>query len=356
MAGAVLGFLWFNFPPARIYLGDGGAYFLGFQIAMYSLISSHKGTVFAALLAPLFVLALPIVDTSLAIIRRGLRGLPLFRPDRRHIHHHLLDMGLSRRQVVLWSYGFTLVFLVMGLAVIWSRANLFPILLGVAVLVLLVCAGRFNFSREWFAVGRTVGNSLGMRREIQYALTLMSWLRHEGRRCGSLEELFDDLAFAAQRLGFSAVKITLRNGERSWNHTQNGSPLNTFRQELRGGELGILELHAGLCRDRSACQWPGGHNARGRPCPCAKDPRLFEIMSELVTEGWLRAVVNSRCPGGRVRCIVPLITTKSAVTAGVTLAELERRGEWPTGKAATSVLRAGLSRDTANASMNRLNP
>lgn len=336
MGGAVLGFLWFNFPPARIYLGDGGAYFLGFQIGIYSLISSHKGTVLAALVAPLFVLALPIVDTCLAIIRRGLRGLPVFRPDRRHIHHHLLDMGLSRRQVVLWSYGFTLVFLVMALAVLWSRANLFPVLLGLAVLLLLVCAGRFNFSRDWFAVGRTVGNSLGMRHEIQYALSLMSWLRQEGRRCGSLEQLFDDLAFATQRLGFSSAKLTLRHGERSWGEDQNGSALRTFRQELRGGELGILELRAGLCQDRSACQWQSRDNNRGRPCPCAKDPRLFEIMSELVTEGWLRAVANSRCPGSRLWCIVPLITSKHSVTAGVTLAELERAA---TGPPATPQLR-----------------
>jgi UDP-GlcNAc:undecaprenyl-phosphate GlcNAc-1-phosphate transferase len=324
MTGAVLGFLWFNFPPARIYLGDGGAYFLGFQIGLYSLISSHKGTVLAALLAPLFVLALPIVDTCLAIIRRGLRGLPVFRPDRRHIHHHLLEMGLSRRQVVLWSYGFTLVFLVMALAVLWSRANLFPVLLGVAVLLLLVCAGRLSFSREWLAVGRTVGNSLGMRQEIQYALTLMRWLRHEGRRCGSLEELFGDLVFAAQRLGFSSVKMTSRNGERSWGQSQNGSPLRTFRQELGGGELGALELRAGLCQERSACQWAGRDNVRGRPCPCAKDPRLFELMSELVTEGWLRALGNSRCPGGGLRCIVP------------------------DGKATSSVVRAGLSSDSAD--------
>ena len=101
MAGALLGFLWFNFPPARVYLGDSGAYFLGFQIGLFAIINSHKGTIFAALVAPLFVLALPILDTTLAILRRGLRGLPIFRADRRHLHHHLLQMGLSRRRVVL---------------------------------------------------------------------------------------------------------------------------------------------------------------------------------------------------------------------------------------------------------------
>ena len=131
MAGALIGFLWFNFPPARIYLGDSGAYFLGFQIGLFALINSHKGTVLVAMVAPLFVLALPILDTSLAILRRGLRGLPIFRADQRHLHHHLLQMGLSRRRVVFYFYGVTLLFLAMAFAAYWSRGNLIPVLLGI---------------------------------------------------------------------------------------------------------------------------------------------------------------------------------------------------------------------------------
>src|ERR1041384_8249862 len=86
MFGALLGFLRYNFPPAKIYMGDGGAYFLGFLIAILTLVHSQKGTIVAALIAPVFALALPIVDVSLAIIRRGLKGLPIFRADRKHIH------------------------------------------------------------------------------------------------------------------------------------------------------------------------------------------------------------------------------------------------------------------------------
>ena len=105
VAGSLLGFLVFNFPPAKIYMGDGGAYFLGFPIGELTISNSHKGTVAAALVAPLFVLALPILDVSLAIMRRGLKGLPLFRADRRHIHHRLLEMGLSRRRAVIAMYS-----------------------------------------------------------------------------------------------------------------------------------------------------------------------------------------------------------------------------------------------------------
>src|SRR5256885_16682486 len=112
-------------------MGDGGAYFLGFQLGLFAIAGSQKGTIMAALVAPLFVLALPILDTALAILRRGLRGLPIFRPDRRHIHHRLIDMGLSRRKVVLSIYAITLLFLGMGFAAFWSRGQLVPVLFGI---------------------------------------------------------------------------------------------------------------------------------------------------------------------------------------------------------------------------------
>ncbi len=285
MAGALLGFLWFNFPPARIYLGDGGAYFLGFQIGLFAILSSHKGTVFAALVAPLFVLALPIVDTALAILRRGLRGLPIFRPDRRHIHHHLLDMGMSRRKVVLYFYAVTLLFLGMGFAAFWSRGHLIPVLLGLMTLILLLCAGKLRFSRHWFAVGRVVGNSLEMRQEIHYALTLMRWLALEGGRRQSAEELWSDLVFAAQRLGYTSVKLTLADGQKVWEQANGCHPIRSVVQVVQGGRFGTLEFTAPSCKTvddqvqrRQECQRSF--------CPCVADARVFEIVSELLAEGW----------------------------------------------------------------------
>jgi UDP-GlcNAc:undecaprenyl-phosphate GlcNAc-1-phosphate transferase len=115
MAGSLLGFLYFNFPPAKIYMGDGGAYFLGFLIAGLALANSHKGTIVAALIAPLFALALPVIDVSLAILRRGLKGLPLFRPDRNHLHHRLISVGFSSTRAVLTLYGLSLAFLLLSL-------------------------------------------------------------------------------------------------------------------------------------------------------------------------------------------------------------------------------------------------
>jgi UDP-GlcNAc:undecaprenyl-phosphate GlcNAc-1-phosphate transferase len=292
MAGALLGFLRFNFPPARIYLGDGGAYFLGFQIGLFAILSSHKGTVLAALAAPLFVLALPILDTALAILRRGLRGLPIFRPDRRHIHHHLLSMGLSRRKVVLYLYGVTLVFLLMDFAAFWSHGGLIPVLLGLATLVLLLCAGKLRFSRDWFAVGRVVGNSLEMREEIHYTLSLMKWLALEGGRRNSGEELWSDLVFAAQRLGYSSVKMTLADGQRGWEQSNGGAPTHLVVQVLEGGRLGTLELQAPYCATE-ADPAQLSQDCEKSFCPCVSDARVFEIVSELLAEGWVKGVRNS---------------------------------------------------------------
>jgi len=289
MAGALLGFLWFNFPPARIYLGDGGAYFLGFQIGLFAILNSHKGTVVAALAAPLFVLALPILDTALAILRRGLRGLPIFRPDRRHLHHHLLNMGMSRRKVVLSFYAVTSIFLAMGLAAYWSRGNLIPVLLGIGSLLLLLCAGRLSFSRSWFAVGRVVGHSLQMRQEIQYALTLMRWLALEGARRHSAEELWSDLVFAAQRLGYSSVKLTLADGQRVWELTNGCTPTRSVIQVLQGGRLGTLELKAPSC-EVGAVPVQGTQPCERAFCPCVGDERVLDIVCELLAEGWVKAV------------------------------------------------------------------
>jgi len=287
MAGALLGFLRFNFPPARIYLGDGGAYFLGFQIGFLSLVGSHKGTIAAALVAPLFVLALPIVDTVLAVFRRGLHGLPIFRPDRKHIHHRLLDMGFSRRKAVLSIYGITMVFLLMGFLVFVSRGELAPALLGITVLILLLCAGKLNFSREWFAVGRMLGNSLEMRQEIQYALSLTHWLRLEGTRQTSIEGLWPDLVFVAQRLGFTSISLTLSDGARHWHGSEASGETLTWRQSLRSGHAGVLELKAQTSSQKIDSATLDEKSTSG--FLTISDPKLFDILCELVAEGWLKA-------------------------------------------------------------------
>ncbi len=105
LAGALLGFLRFNFFPASIFLGDCGSLTLGFLLGCFGAVWTEKSTTLLGLTAPLMVLAVPLLDVGLAVVRRLLRGQPLFVADNAHIHHKLLSLGLSPRHLLLVIYG-----------------------------------------------------------------------------------------------------------------------------------------------------------------------------------------------------------------------------------------------------------
>jgi UDP-GlcNAc:undecaprenyl-phosphate/decaprenyl-phosphate GlcNAc-1-phosphate transferase len=107
LAGACLGFLIFNFHPAKIFMGDSGSHFLGLALALLSIIGVAKVAVGFALAVPVIALAVPIADTAWAIVRRRRAGLSISHADSRHIHHHLLDFGLTQPQTCLLFYGAT---------------------------------------------------------------------------------------------------------------------------------------------------------------------------------------------------------------------------------------------------------
>lgn len=107
LAGALAAFLFFNFPPARIYLGDTGSMFIGYLLATVTLMGTYKGKTAVIILGPLLALSYPIFETLVSMIRRFVRGVPIFSGDRYHTHHRLLDKGFSKRRVVLTIYGVT---------------------------------------------------------------------------------------------------------------------------------------------------------------------------------------------------------------------------------------------------------
>ncbi len=104
MAGSLLGFLRYNFHPARIFMGDAGALLLGFLLGVLSIMEGSKSTSAIAVLIPITALGIPILDTGVAILRRLRKGDPLFVADQEHLHHHLLHIGLSHRQAVILIY------------------------------------------------------------------------------------------------------------------------------------------------------------------------------------------------------------------------------------------------------------
>ncbi|WP_088104290.1 glycosyltransferase family 4 protein [Halalkalibacter urbisdiaboli] len=135
LLGSTLGFLVHNFNPAKIFMGDTGALFLGYMIAVISLLGFKNITVFS-LVIPVIILAVPISDTFFAIIRRIVQKKPLSAPDKSHLHHCLLRIGLSHRQTVLAIYAMTAFF---GLAaVMLTMSTLWISLLIITVLLIAI--------------------------------------------------------------------------------------------------------------------------------------------------------------------------------------------------------------------------
>lgn len=132
---STLGFLIYNFHPAKIFMGDTGALFLGYMIAVLSLLG-FKNVTFISLIVPVIILGVPISDTFFAILRRIVHKQPLSAPDKSHLHHCLLRLGYTHRQTVLMIYAMAAFF---GLsAVIFSQAKLWGSFLLIAILLLII--------------------------------------------------------------------------------------------------------------------------------------------------------------------------------------------------------------------------
>jgi UDP-GlcNAc:undecaprenyl-phosphate GlcNAc-1-phosphate transferase len=168
LGGAVLGFLLFNFNPASIFMGDSGSLFLGYVLATTAIRSnSMKSSTTVALLVPLIALGLPIMDTLFAMVRRWLERRPIFSPDRGHIHHQLLAMGINHRRAVLILYGLSILFTTGSILIAMGRSWQ----VGGALLVLSVAV---------IGVVRAMGN---------FQVALRRWLRRERQRPDSVERL-----------------------------------------------------------------------------------------------------------------------------------------------------------------------
>jgi UDP-GlcNAc:undecaprenyl-phosphate GlcNAc-1-phosphate transferase len=125
LAGAALGFLFFNFHPARVFMGDSGSMFLGYIIGGISIMGLLKTATILGLVFPLLVLGMPLTDLTFAIIRRKLKGHSIATADRGHLHHRLIDAGLTQRQAVSLLYGMSACFgfaAVLGVLGLWIWA------------------------------------------------------------------------------------------------------------------------------------------------------------------------------------------------------------------------------------------
>lgn len=149
LVGAVMGFLRYNFNPATIFLGDSGSLFLGFLAAALSLAGSQKGSTIVAIAIPLVSFGLPVTEAGLSLARRFVSGQALFRGDRGHIHHKLLDRGLTQRQAAILLYAVCALFSLFGLMLLNPQRNLAALIffmLGVGIVFGVQRLGYAEFS------------------------------------------------------------------------------------------------------------------------------------------------------------------------------------------------------------------
>ena len=162
LLASTLGFLLFNFHPAKIFMGDTGALFLGFMIAVLSLLG-FKNVTMISLIIPVIILGVPISDTIYAILRRIVNKKPISAPDKSHLHHCLLGLGFSHRQTVLIIYAIAAFF---GLvAIIVSQAKLVGSFILIAILLILIEL----FAEKIGLVGKNYRPLLKLYQNIRYS-------------------------------------------------------------------------------------------------------------------------------------------------------------------------------------------
>ena len=179
MAAAIAGFLVFNLPPAKIYLGDGGAYLIGFHAALLTIHSSQKGTAATVLAIVMVVLAYPMADTAVAICRRFIYGFPIFRSDAEHLHHRMLTLGLPRTWLLAFFYTVFICLAFAALGMMFNRGLLIPVSVGALGLLALAVFYCRAFALHPAKFPSRVRRALRARRRVCYAVRLAQMLEHE---------------------------------------------------------------------------------------------------------------------------------------------------------------------------------
>jgi UDP-GlcNAc:undecaprenyl-phosphate GlcNAc-1-phosphate transferase len=175
LAGSILGFLRFNFSPATIFLGDCGSLFIGFMLSALALQGAQKAPTIIAVAIPVVSFGLPILETALSIVRRYLGGRPVFTADREHIHHKLLQRGLSHRQVVITLYAVSALFALLSLFLLWPTGDALGLVLavlGTGVWIGVQHLGYMEFGELRRVAHRTIErqiliNNLAIRRATE---------------------------------------------------------------------------------------------------------------------------------------------------------------------------------------------
>jgi UDP-GlcNAc:undecaprenyl-phosphate GlcNAc-1-phosphate transferase len=189
LAGAVLGFLLFNWNPASIFMGDAGSMFLGYLLATTSIWTVQKAATAVLVVFPAVALGLPLLDTSLTIGRRLLSGRPVLLADRDHVHHRLLGRGLTQRQAVILLYAVCAVFSGLSVGMVFTTRSVSRLLLILAALFAVGLAWALGYVRRgpegiWESMRRRQRN-----RELLKRLSALGAVLERAREVAELQQI-----------------------------------------------------------------------------------------------------------------------------------------------------------------------
>ena len=230
LAGAILGFLRYNFNPATIFLGDSGSLFIGFLLSALALAGAQKAPTIVAVAIPVVSFGLPILETSLSILRRLISGRPVFTADREHIHHKLLQHGLTHRQVVIILYAVSAVFALLSLFLLWPTGSSLGLVLAVLGTGIWIGVQRLGYL-ELGELGRVAQRTFEQRQifinnlAIRRAREELKAARDYKQVCHILEAAFGSNDFD----GFD-LKFKLFSGE--FHPAEFGEPASPRRREV----------------------------------------------------------------------------------------------------------------------------
>ncbi|PCJ20667.1 MAG: undecaprenyl-phosphate alpha-N-acetylglucosaminyl 1-phosphate transferase [Candidatus Cloacimonadota bacterium] len=164
--GGLLVFLRLNMNPAKIFMGDVGSLFLGFHISVFSLTMLSFKTATLGILTPVLLIGLPVIDTSLAIIRRANKGQKIFEADKSHIHHRLLSMGVSHKNVVRVLHSVSILLSILVIYSSKSIQNTSGFLIFGSGIILTICIYSFYATQKVYANGKIAGHKAGLRKAL----------------------------------------------------------------------------------------------------------------------------------------------------------------------------------------------
>src|SRR5215471_2455924 len=209
LAGSILGFLKYNFNPATIFLGDCGSLFIGFMLSALALAGQQKTPTIVAVAIPIVSFGLPVFETLLSVIRRFLNGQPLLGADRGHIHHRLIERGMSQRSAVVLLYGASAVCGLLSLLLLnpgGPTMRIVLVVLGAGVWLSVQHLGYQEFfelgrvARKAMDQRRVISNNLALRRAVDMLSKATAYLQI----CTLLQETFESTDFDGFQLNLLA--------------------------------------------------------------------------------------------------------------------------------------------------------